>query len=190
LFDPDIFADGTFDESTRTLHTGQWGFGGWQYDGIDLSGYKYIVVRLGSANTASVDFRLFDGASYWGSPAIFPFGSRREIVVPLKNTRKNDGNPLNPEHIYIAGFWSNGSNPFVIDTVFLSNSGEYDPPSNYVNESSASDTEVVSTLYFTLSGQRVMDIENQRGVFIVRKKMRDGSLRTRKITIVRSFPYL
>ncbi|MGM0621817.1 MAG: hypothetical protein ACQETJ_12275, partial [Bacteroidota bacterium] len=38
-------------------------------------------------------------------------------------------------HIYIAGFWSSGSNPFVIDTVFLTNSDEYDPPTIHVNDS-------------------------------------------------------
>jgi prepilin-type processing-associated H-X9-DG protein len=128
LFNPDIWENGTFNESTKTLKTGPWGFGGWQYDGIDLSDYKYIVVRLGSANTAGVDFRIFDGASYWGSPASFSFGNKQEIVVPLKYAKKNDGTPLNTKNIYIAGFWSNGSNPFVIDTVFLTNSTDYDIP--------------------------------------------------------------
>lgn len=135
LFNPDIWENGTFDENTRTLHTGPWGFGGWQYNGIDLSDYKYLVARLGSNNNASVDFRMFDGPSYWGSPAIFPFGNSREVVVNLNNSKKNDGNPLETEHIYIAGFWSNGNNPFVIDTVFLTNSSEYDPPSILVNDS-------------------------------------------------------
>lgn len=128
LFDPKIYAEGTFDEVTKTLHTGQWGFGGWEYDGIDLSGYKTLVIRLGSENRADVQFKLFDGSSYWGSPASFAFENTREVVVSLHHTTKEDGTPLNPGHIYIAGFWSNGSNPFVIDTVFLSNSREYDPP--------------------------------------------------------------
>ena len=37
LFNPSIYATGTFDETTGTLVTGQWGFGGWSYNsGIDL----------------------------------------------------------------------------------------------------------------------------------------------------------
>jgi hypothetical protein len=131
LFNPKIWEDGTFEESTKTLKTGLWGFGGWQYDAMDLSDYKYIVVRLGSANNASADFRIFDGPSYWGSPASFSFGNNRQLVVVLDDALKNDGTYLNPEHIYIAGFWSNGSNPFVIDTVFLSNSDEYAQPIIY-----------------------------------------------------------
>lgn len=134
LFNPGIWENGTFNEDTKTLQTGQYGFGGWQYNGIDFSGYKYLVARLGSENNASADFRLFDGASYWGSPAIFPFNSNREVVLVLNDVVKEDGTPLNPEHIYIAGFWSNGSNPFVIDSVFVTNSNEYAPRGIYVND--------------------------------------------------------
>jgi hypothetical protein len=135
LFNPSIFATGTFDEETRILQTGQYGFGGWLYNnGVDLSGYKYLVAKLGSENKSSVSFRLFDGASYWGSPAIFPFNSNREVVLVLNDVVKEDGTPLNSEHIYIAGFWSNGSNPFVIDSVFVTNSNEYAPRGIYVND--------------------------------------------------------
>lgn len=104
------------------------GFGGWQYNGIDLSQYKFIVARLGGPNTADVNFRLFDSPSYWSSPASYPFGNNREIVVLLNHATKTNNTPLNPKNIYIAGFWSNGSNPFIIDTVFLSNSPEYFTP--------------------------------------------------------------
>lgn len=134
LFNPGIWENGTFNEDTKTLQTGPYGFGGWQYNGIDFSGYRYLVARLGSENNASADFRLFDGASYWGSPAIFPFNSNREVVLVLNDVVKEDGTPLNSEHIYIAGFWSNGSNPFVIDSVFVTNSNEYAPRGIYVND--------------------------------------------------------
>ena len=51
VFNPSIWEKGTFDESTRTLVTGQYGFGGWQYDsGLDLSGYKTVTVELGNDN--------------------------------------------------------------------------------------------------------------------------------------------
>jgi len=182
LFNPDIWENGTFNETTKTLKTGPWGFGGWQYDGIDLSDYKYIVVRLGSANTASVDFRIFDGASYWGSPASFSFGNKHEIVVPLRYAKKNDGTPLNPKNIYIAGFWSNGSNPFVIDTVFLTNSNEYDylVGSNII---SADNNKVISVEYFSISGQRLRNSELMPGVVIEKKTMSNGSITTNKRVI-------
>ncbi|MDA3927350.1 MAG: sialate O-acetylesterase [Prolixibacteraceae bacterium] len=148
LFNPQIWENGTFDETTHTLKTGQWGFGGWQYDGIDLSDYKYIVAKLGSDNNADVAFNVYDGNSYWGSPASYKFGSKRQIVAILDQANKNDGTMLNPEHIYIAGFWSNGSNPFVIDTVFLSNSSEYDPPVIYTKDLYGAEIETLTEFYY------------------------------------------
>jgi endoglucanase len=179
LFNADIWADGTFNETTKTLKTGQWGFGGWQYDGIDLSDYKYIVVRLGSANNASVDFRIFDGASYWGSPATFSFGYKREIVVPLKDAKKNDGTLLNPRNIYIAGFWSNGSNPFVIDTVFLTNSTEYDIHVG-VNDIPSENGCVISIEHYSITGQKLSHSELRQGIVIERKLMSNGRILTTK----------
>ena len=135
FLNPAIWENGSYDEDTRTLKTGIWGFGGWQYDGADLSDYKYIVARLGGDNTANVSFRVFDTNSYWSTPASYPFGDGGEVVVPLKYATKDDGTPLNPAHIYIVGFWSNGSSPFVIETVFLTNSNAYDSPVTIVKNS-------------------------------------------------------
>src|SRR5690554_2321072 len=179
MFNPLIWGNGTFDETSKTLKTGQWGFGGWQYDGIDFSGFKYIVARLGSENNADIDFRVFDEPSYWSSPVIYKFGSEKEIVVRLKDAKKDDGNPLNPEHIYIAGFWSNGSTPFVIDSVFLSNSTEYDLPTFIVNNSRKN--EIVSTSYYTLNGQKVQNIGFLHGVFIKKTTLADGEIEITKI---------
>jgi hypothetical protein len=123
---PNIWDEGSFDEETRTMITGQWGFGGWQYDGLDISDYKYLVVRLGGPNNANADFRLYDEPNYWSSPAVFAFDSNREVVVRLRYAKKDDGAYLNPKTIYIAGFWSFGNIPFVIEDIFLTNSPEYD----------------------------------------------------------------
>ena len=149
LFNPNIFGTGSFNEATRTLKTGQWGFGGWQYGGIDLSGYNYVVARLGSSNNADVEFKLYDGNSYWGSPTSSKFGSGREIIVNLKTVKKADGTALDPSHIYIAGFWSNGSNPFIIDKVYLSNS--LTATDNILDNTSA--TEIVDV--YSITGVRL-----------------------------------
>jgi hypothetical protein len=85
-----------------------------------LSEYKYIVAKLGSNNNADVEFKLFDGNNYWGSSTSSKFGSSQQVIVNLKSVKKGDNTLLEPGHIYIAGFWSNGNAPFIIDTVFLS----------------------------------------------------------------------
>jgi len=169
LFNPNIFSTGSFDETTRTLKTGQWGFGGWQYGGIDLSGYNYLYARLGSNNNAEVEFKLFDGNSYWGSSTSSKFGTNRVITVNLKSVKKADGTPLDPSHIYIAGFWSNGNAPFIIDKVFLSNdfTGIENIPDN------TSETELVDV--YSATGLRIRSQQKREqsikglsnGVYIV-----------------------
>src|SRR5574344_2618760 len=113
LFNPSIYAQGTFDEATHTLVTGQWGFGGWWYsNGLDLSDYKYLIARLGADNKSSISFRVFDENSYWSGAAEYNFGSKREVVVNLNNMVKaGKTTKLDPSHIYIVGFWSSGNSP-------------------------------------------------------------------------------
>lgn len=128
LFNPSIYGAGTFDESTGTLVTGQWGFGGWSYSsGIDLSGYKYLVAKLGANNTSSISFRIFDENNYWGGAAQYDFGTKRIVVATLANMIKTGTTKIDPSHIYIVGFWSSGNKPIVIENVYLTNSDTYEP---------------------------------------------------------------
>lgn len=124
MFNPSIFGDGSFDEETKTLITGQWGFGGWWYNkGVDLSGYQYLIAELGNDNDSDVSFRLFDENNYWSQPALYDFGSERRVVVDLHSMYKQVGDQqvrLDPSHIYIIGFWSSGNKPIVIKNVYLS----------------------------------------------------------------------
>lgn len=120
VFNPSIWEKGTFDEATRTLVTGQYGFGGWEYaDGLDLSDYKTLTVELGNNNESGVSFRLFDKTSYWTDPATYDFGSSRKVVVELNNMKDKNGQKIDPSHLYIAGFWSTGGKPIVIADISL-----------------------------------------------------------------------
>ncbi|MCD8261645.1 MAG: hypothetical protein LUD15_09305, partial [Bacteroides sp.] len=119
-FNPSIWEEGTFDEVTRTLVTGQWGFGGWKYNnGVDISRYRQIVVELGNDNEAGVSFRLFDENNYWTDPAMYDFGNSRRVEVQINNIVKENGQKLDPSHIYIAGFWSSGGKPIIIKDIYL-----------------------------------------------------------------------
>ncbi len=120
MFDPSIWEEGTFDETTHTLVTGQYGFGGWQYaEGLDLSGFKTITVELGNDNSSQVSFRLFDKNNYWSEPAMYDFGNSRKIVVDLHDMTDKNGNVISPDHLYIIGFWSLGGKPIIIDKITL-----------------------------------------------------------------------
>jgi hypothetical protein len=120
MFNPSIWETGSFNEETSTLITGKYGFGGWQYaEGLDLSGFKTITVVLGNNNDSQVSFRLFDKNNYWSDPAMFDFGNSRTITVDLHAMKDKNGNKISPAHIYIAGFWSLGGKPIVIESITL-----------------------------------------------------------------------
>lgn len=124
-FNPNIWEQGTFNEATGTLRTGQWGFGGWQYTGgLDLSAYRYLVVQLNRRQSCAASFRLFDEPSYWSDPCMKDFGTSTELVIDLQNMRKNkSGGKCDPSHLYIIGFWTNGSGDVSIKDVFVSDNG-------------------------------------------------------------------
>ena len=120
MFNPSIWETGSFEEETRTLITGQYGFGGWQYaEGLDLSAYKRLIVRLGNDNDCAVSFRLFDKNNYWSSPAMYDFRASREIFVDLHNMKDENGAEIDSSHLYIVGFWSYGGKPIVIESLTL-----------------------------------------------------------------------
>lgn len=154
LFNPSIYTQGTFNESTHTLVTGQYGFGGWTYStGVNLSGYKYLIAKLGADNNSGVSFRLFDENNYWSDAAEYDFGNSRQVVVDLANAHKtNSGAALDPSHIYIAGFWSYGNSPIVIDSVFLSNSYSATPIS-VVPDDKPNGNDIVDV--YTIMGIRI-----------------------------------
>ncbi|MGV8826984.1 MAG: family 43 glycosylhydrolase [Breznakibacter sp.] len=169
LFNPSIWEKGTFNEATGELITGKRGFGGWKYDnGIDLSAYKYIVVKLKQPTTSGASFRLFDASSYWTPAVTYDMGSQTQLVVYLKNMKKEvNGQQVaaNPANLYIIGFWSHGSIPILIDKVYLSNSDDLTPTSI--------DDVVVNTSPFD-----VVDVYNLMGVKlktgVLRKEAKDG----------------
>jgi prepilin-type processing-associated H-X9-DG protein len=180
LLNPSIFSQGTFDEATHTLITGQWGFGGWWYsNALDLTGYKYLVARLGADNKSSISFRVFDENSYWSGAAEYNFGSKREVVVTLANMVKaGKTTKLDPSHIYIVGFWSSGNSPIVIDSVFLSNSSEYGPPVGIDQFSNNDINEPLEVDVYNIMGTKIrskvkLEVATeglQNGVYLVGRK--------------------
>lgn len=119
-FDPSIWERGTFNESTKTLITGSYGFGGWRYsNGLDLSEYSQLIAEIGNENNCSASFRLFDVNNYWSQPAMYDFGNSRRVTIDLKNMRNENNNRLDPSHLYIIGFWTSGGKPLVIERVYL-----------------------------------------------------------------------
>lgn len=121
-FNPSIYSTGSFDASSHTITTGQYGFAGWKYSsGLDLSNYNYLFAELGSNNPCQVSFRVFDNDNYWSDPAIMDFNNSKIIKFDLHNLVSNNGRKMDPSHLRIVGFWSLGGQPFVIKRVWAHN---------------------------------------------------------------------
>ena len=129
----DIFGNGTYTESTHTFKPGQWGQMGWEYpNGADMSGYKYLVVKLGATSSDS-HLNIFTENNIW-SPchSTADFGSKKEIVVNLstaKYTSDGDkkGQRLDTKDIRIVSFWGTGSKTIKVDDIYLTNNDDYSP---------------------------------------------------------------
>lgn len=126
-FDASIWDEGSLDEASKTIITGQYGFAGWYYDkGIDLSNYNYLIVELSEKQTCGASLRIYDENNYWSEPAMYDFDDRLKVAVDLSNMTKTIdevGIKCIPEHIYYVGFWSFGGSPIKINRIFLSNDG-------------------------------------------------------------------
>ena len=127
LFNPSIYSTGTFNETTKVLRTGQYGFGGWTYsNGVNLSNYKYLVVKLASSTTSGASLRLFDENNYWAGAASYDFGSKKQLNIDLTSmVRSGTTTKVDPSHLYIIGMWSNGGIDIAISDVYVTNNTDY-----------------------------------------------------------------
>jgi len=121
-FNPSIWETGSFDESTHTFISGTYGFGGWQFGGIDITGHQYIVAKLGAGSdmSCSPSFRLFDDKGYWGGAVECSFKNReaRIEIASMKRTKDNSlVDDFDATNVTIVGFWTTGGKPIVIESV-------------------------------------------------------------------------
>ncbi len=163
IFSPNIWEKGTLtknDDGSRTLVTGQYGFGGWKFGGgLDMSGYKYLVLNLTKAPASNQwSLRLFDVDNYWTDPYMKDVKSSTRVVVDLQNMKNSKGVKVDPSHIYILGLWSTGGTPITIKDIYLTNNSDYSPESTGISETLAEKR--LDTPIYNLSGQRVTEPRN------------------------------
>ena len=158
-FNPSIWETGSFDETTKTLITGQYGFGGWEFtEPLDLSEYRYLVAEFdnsdGSLTGKDLQFHIFD-EGYWNGAAEYYCESHNGkyiAVADLNNMYKEkDGDyvKVSSNNIKIVGFWSGGGYPIKIKSVTPTN----DNPFTSVN-----DIEAKLTSNVFVGGKTLMNV--------------------------------
>lgn len=182
-FNPKIWENGSITnnaDGTHTIKTGQYGFGGWQFNsGMDFSGYKYLVVKFAQKPTSGGwSLRLFDNNSYWSPrPYMISCSNQSQVVVKLKEMyRSTDDNggvdknsPVDPSHIYILGFWSfGGDSKLVIDKIYLTNKDDYSEETSALDEI-AGFNQTQDGRVFNINGSRAVNFGS--GLFINKGKV-------------------
>jgi hypothetical protein len=133
---------------------------GWVYpNGIDMSGYKYLVIQLKVASSNS-HLNIFTENSIW-SPccSTSDFSTKKQIVVNLETAKYTSdsakkGQPLDTKNIRIVSFWGNGNQNIMVNDMYLTNDSDYsrEEPTG-VTLISGESQQVVDV--WTLSGQRI-----------------------------------
>ena len=124
-----LFSQGTYNEQTHTFKPGQYGQMGWEYgSGADMSGYKYLVVKLKST-ASGAHLNLFTAGSIWSDCCATPdFGTKKQIVLNLQTAKYTSGDktgqPVDTKNVRIVSFWSNYGS-IVVDDMYLTNKSDY-----------------------------------------------------------------
>ena len=154
----DFFEQGTYNEKTRSFLTGLYGQMGWEYlDGVDMSGYKYLVIKLKEPQSCGAHLNVFTANSIWSSCcASQDFGSDTQIVMDLSTAKytsgDNKGQPLDTKDIHIIDFWSYGGSPIVVEDIFLSNDDAYEEPAVAKNETLTVGSDTRSMITYAPNG--------------------------------------
>ena len=162
-FNPSIVGTGTYNERYGSLKTAADGLSGWHCpSGVDISDYKYLVVRLAKASATKPSFRLYDTDNAKASPYIYELGTTKEAIIDLHEMKNAEGQTIDPCHIYLAGFSTNGSAAIYIKEVFLSNDKET-PATGLLPVQNISTKD--KAVHYSLDGRRVSEAEP--GIHIV-----------------------
>ncbi len=171
-FNPTILYENsaTHMAAMSTLKLKQNGCAGWRFEneeGIDLSNYNYLVIRLQRNAVKNTFFRIYDTSNYWAEPYLCDIGLKKEIKIDLREMQTASGTKVDPSHIRIAGFTSVGADQTLyVKDVFLSMDGETDATG--IEAPMASEGKTEKDVYFDLSGRRVTN--PTKGIYIVNGK--------------------
>lgn len=166
---PSIYQSGTYilKSGMACITTAKDGFGGWVYDKpLDISNYKYLVIRFRTASKCTPILKIFDKQDYLGKNHYeYKVGTSKEVKIDLHDLKALDGSIVNPANIRMVGFSSQGGSAMYINEMFLSNDGE-----NPVGITPISWNKI-PVGYFSINGVRQSSIS--KGINIV--KYSDGT---------------
>ena len=156
----------TYDESARSMKFGSGGVGGWLYkSGIDLSAFKYLVIKLKEPQTIDAQVRISSSTSVSVLGYRDTINERTTVVIDLHNMHYNNNkSTINPERIFMIAFRGGKSGMLYLDDVFLTNDEDYAT----AGIASVSEEKLKGQGVYTLQGMKAGCWEQLRpGIYIV-----------------------
>ena len=172
-----LFSNGTFSYNANGYYifkTGQYGQIGWEYkNGADMSGYKYLVIKLRSTSSGA-HLNLFTAPSIWSDCCATPnFGSKKQIVLDLQTAQYTSGDktgdPLDTKNIRIVSFWADNAR-ILVEDMYLTNNDDYTRSIPDGIEEIEEQTEREPATIYDLAGRRFTNKNLPRGIYIINGK--------------------
>lgn len=168
-----LFGEGIYDEATRSFSPGQYGQMGWVYSsGIDMSGYKYLVLKLDKPQNVNASVNIYPESSIWTpnhSHSIDP--NTTTIAIPLQEiTYTSDGDlkgkPMDVSHVSIISLWAGAEGIIDVADMYLTNNDDYSSETTSISSVSPITVEEDEAVY-NLQGIRMPDTDNlPKGIYI------------------------
>ena len=117
-----------FDEAKQSLKLSAGAQAGWVYDkGVDLSAYKYLVIKLKEPQSINAQVRLYASKSISTLGYRDTINERTTISIDLHNLQYNAGKIMDPTKIFMLTLRCTKAGTLLIDKVFLTNDDAYAP---------------------------------------------------------------
>lgn len=168
-----LFGEGIYDEATRSFSPGQYGQMGWVYSsGIDMSGYKYLVLKLDKPQNVNASINIYPESSIWTpnhSHSIDP--NTTTIAIPLQEiTYTSDGDlkgqPMDVSHVSIISLWAGTEGAIDVADMYLTNNDDYSSETTSISSVPTITVEEDEAVY-NLQGIRMPDTDNlPKGIYI------------------------
>ena len=154
----------SFDESTGGFKLGAGGQAGWVYDTpVDMSAYKYMVVKLKEQQDIGGEVRLYPAKSVNAVGYRDTINARTTVCIDLHNLHYSTDKIMNPEKIYMVVLRAAKAGTLYVDDIFLTNDEQYSPTGI---ETVAGCTSPVNGPVFTLDGRRLSNGQLRPGIYI------------------------
>lgn len=157
-----IWDNCSYNESTHAFTMAAYGQIGWNYpEGVDISGYKYLVVKLKQDQNIGAEIRIFPVNTIWGANEHIKTLSGTMTVVKLSEVN------FDLSKVYIIDFWSRGGTIYV-DDVYLTNNDDYSKQTSGIT---TIQREIKNDVVYNLQGVKVgtrSELKSlPRGIYII-----------------------